>query len=144
MASFPPSSRLTGMSRSPARAATARPVRVEPVNITMSTSSTTAVPVEPSPVATARTAGPPTSSRKPRTHSTHDRGATSDGLDSTAAPAMRAGTMSMAGAPIGPFQGVMTPTSGWGRNRSVRFLAAPAGPWAGTVRGARNSAACRA
>jgi hypothetical protein len=40
--SLPPNSRLHGMSRSAARTAMRRPVATEPVNITMSTASTTA------------------------------------------------------------------------------------------------------
>ena len=48
--SLPPSSRLTGVSVSAARAITLRPVRSEPVNWTKSTSSTRAPPVSPMPV----------------------------------------------------------------------------------------------
>ena len=50
--SLPPSSSDTGVSVCAARSITFLPVSVEPVNITMSTSSISAAPVAPSPVAT--------------------------------------------------------------------------------------------
>ena len=53
--SLPPSSRLTGVSVSAACAITFLPVATEPVNITKSTSSTSAAPVSPRPVATWKT-----------------------------------------------------------------------------------------
>ena len=53
--SLPPSSRLTGVSVWAACAITFLPVRTEPVNITKSTSSISAAPVSPRPVATWKT-----------------------------------------------------------------------------------------
>ncbi len=102
--SFPPSSTLQGMSRPPACAATRRPVRTEPVNWTMSTASTTASPVPPAPVAIPKTSGAPKSSRQPRTHSAQVSGATSEGLVSTAQPAISAAGVSSIGMVSGQFQ----------------------------------------
>src|SRR6195952_3771976 len=106
--SLPPSSTPHGISLSPARAAMARPVLVDPVNCTMSTESTTAAPVAPRPVTHARTGGAPISFQ-PRTSSTADSGVTSDGLMTTAAPASSAGTTSTPGMSSGKFHGVITP-----------------------------------
>src|SRR3954452_736237 len=67
--SLPPSSSDTGVSVSAARAITFLPVFVDPVNMIMSDSSTSAAPVSPRPVATRNTssgapAAPPASGRE--------------------------------------------------------------------------------
>ena len=67
---------------------------VEPVNMTMSTASTTASPVSAPPDATASTPlGSPHSS-SPRATSNEVRGVSSDGLRITALPAASAGIVS--------------------------------------------------
>ena len=55
--SLPPSSRLTGVSVSAARAITLRPVRSEPVNWMKSTASTRAPPVSPMPCTQSKHVG---------------------------------------------------------------------------------------
>ena len=119
--SLPPSSTPQGINRSPARAAIARPVLVEPVNCTMSTESTTAAPVAPRPVTHANTGGAPICSQ-PRANSRADSGVTSEGLTTTAAPASSAATASIPGMSNGKFHGVITPTTGYGRYTLVSFL----------------------
>ncbi len=82
------------MSVSAARAITFLPVRVEPVNITMSTSSIRAAPVSPPPVATSRTSSGSPHSRSAPAISCDVSGVTSDGLSTTALPAASAGMQS--------------------------------------------------
>ena len=85
--SLPPSSRLTGVSVSAARAITRLPVRPEPVKWTKSTASISAEPVSPTPWTMSSTSGPPISSFHARTTSATQSGVNSDGLITTAAPA---------------------------------------------------------
>ena len=82
------------MSVSAARAITRLPVSTDPVNITMSTSSTSAAPVSPLPVATWKT--PSGRSHSPRISaiSIDVSGVTSDGFRTTALPAASAGMQS--------------------------------------------------
>jgi hypothetical protein len=70
------------------------PVGVEPVNMTMSTSSTRAAPVPPSPVATAKTCSGSPHSRIAVSISCDVSGVISDGLSTTALPAASAGMQS--------------------------------------------------
>ncbi len=92
--SLPPSSSETGMRRSAARAMTFLPVRVEPVNMIMSTLSISAAPVSPVPVATERTpSGNPTAAA-PSATSRLVSGVTSLGFITTEFPAMSAGITS--------------------------------------------------
>ena len=82
------------MSVLAARSITLRPVRVEPVNMTMSTASISASPVSGPPIATWKTpAGTPDSSN-PWANSSEVSGVTSDGLTITALPAASAGIAS--------------------------------------------------
>ena len=92
--SLPPSSSEQGISRRAAASATLRPVRVEPVNMTMSTSSTTAAPVAPRPVTICRTSGGRPHSRIPSAISIEVSGVISEGLSSTLLPAASAGMQS--------------------------------------------------
>ena len=73
---------------------TLRPVLVEPVNMTMSTSSTSAAPVSPRPVATWKTFGGMPHSVSISAISSDVRGVSSLGLRITALPAASAGTQS--------------------------------------------------
>ena len=91
---MPPSSSATGVSVSAALAMTFLPVAVEPVNITMSTWSTSAAPVSPRPVATWKTCSGSPHSRSPSASRSDVSGVTSDGLRITALPAMSAGMQS--------------------------------------------------
>ena len=92
--SLPPSSSATGVSVCAARAMTFLPVAVEPVNMIMSASSTSAEPVAPRPVATWKTfAGRPHCSR-PSASSSDVSGVNSDGLRITLLPASSAGIAS--------------------------------------------------
>ena len=70
------------------------PVAVEPVNMTMSTASTSAAPVAPSPVATWKTSSGSPHSRSASAISSDVSGVTSDGLRTTALPAASAGMQS--------------------------------------------------
>ncbi len=71
-----------------------RPVAVEPVKLIMSTSSTTAAPVSPRPVATAKTPSGMPHSRRASASSRLVSGVTSLGLSRTALPAASAGMQS--------------------------------------------------
>ncbi len=90
--SLPPSSSVTGQSRSPAAAATWRPTSAEPVKKTlaMPRARTSAAPSSPSPW-TTRTSpfGAPASSNTRSTHAP-ESGVSSDGFTSTAFPAATA------------------------------------------------------
>ena len=123
--------------------ATLRPVAVDPVNCTKSTFARTAAPVPPSPVATASTGGAPISVH-PRTNSTALSGVTSDGFNSTEAPAASAGNTSTAGMRNGKFHGVITPTRGYGRCTVVRRLVRVSRLCALGWLSARNASALRA
>ena len=92
--SLPPSSRLTGVSVAAARAMTFFPVSTDPVNITMSTSSTSAAPVSPRPVATWKTPGGSSHSASIPAIRSDVSGVTSDGFSTTALPAASAGMQS--------------------------------------------------
>ena len=82
------------MSLSPARAATLRPVAVEPVNAMWSTWSVTAAPTSPPPATTRnRSAGSPASSSSSAPHSAVSV-VCGSGLSTTALPATSAGTAS--------------------------------------------------
>ena len=77
------------------------PVRVEPVNITQSTCAINAAPVEPSPVATAKTPSGRPQSRSISAISSELSGVTSDGLRITVLPAISAGMQSPNALTIG-------------------------------------------
>ena len=77
-----------------ARAITFLPVAAEPVNITMSTSSTSAAPVSPRPVATWKTCSGMPHSASISAISSEVSGVTSDGFSTTALPAASAGMQS--------------------------------------------------
>ena len=70
------------------------PVAVEPVNMIMSTSSTTAAPVAPRPVAICSTSAGSPHWRRPSASRRLVSGVTSLGLRMTALPAASAGTQS--------------------------------------------------
>ncbi len=53
----------------------------------------------------------------------------SEGLITTAAPACRAGIASPRARISGKFQGLMMPTTGWGRYWTCSFFAASSGLW---------------
>ncbi len=82
------------MSVSAARAITFLPVSTEPVNITKSTSSTSAAPASPRPVATWKTPSGMPDSVSISAIRSDVSGVTSDGLSTTALPAARAGMQS--------------------------------------------------
>ncbi len=120
---FPPSSVTHGTSRSPARAATFRPVATEPVNMIPSTRSTSAAPAAPRPVTTWKTSGGFPACRQSSARRTDVSGVTSDGFRTTAFPARSGATASAALFRIGKFQGPMTPTTPSGRRtRRVFFV----------------------
>ena len=73
---------------------TALPVRLEPVNITQSTSAISAAPVAPSPVATWKTSSGRPHSRIISAISSELSGVTSLGLRITVLPAIIAGMQS--------------------------------------------------
>src|SRR3954447_24125724 len=129
--SLPPSSRLTGVSVSAARAITLRPVRSEPVNWMKSTSSTRAPPVSPTPWTQSKTSGPPISCFQASITSVRPSGVNSEGLMTTAQQACRAGIESPSERISGKFQGLMIPTTGWGRYWILSFLGASRGGWCG-------------
>ena len=139
--SLPPSSRLTGVSVSAARAITLRPVRSEPVNWMKSTLSTRAPPVSPIPWTTSKTSGPPISCFQASTTSAIPSGVNSEGLMTTAAPAISAGIASPSERIRGKFQGLMIPTTGWGRYWTRSFFAASSGEWGRTLSSPMNLAA---
>ena len=82
------------MSVCAARAMTFLPVSVEPVNMIMSTSSTSAAPVSPRPVATWKTPSGRPLSASPSASSSDVSGVTSEGLRITLLPASSAGMQS--------------------------------------------------
>ena len=94
MGSLPPSSSETGVRVWAARSMTFRPVRVEPVNITMSTWSIRTAPVSPVPTATWKTPSGRPHSCSPRSNKRDVSGVTSDGLTTTVFPAASAGMAS--------------------------------------------------
>ena len=91
---MPPSSRLTGVSVWAARAITLLPVATEPVNMIMSTWSTSAAPVSPRPVATWKAPSGMPHSASISAISSEVSGVTSEGFRTTALPAASAGTQS--------------------------------------------------
>ena len=82
------------MSVSAACAITFLPVATEPVNITQSTSSTSAAPVSPRPVATWKTPSGIPHSASISAISSEVSGVTSEGFSTTALPAASAGMQS--------------------------------------------------
>ena len=92
--SFPPSSSDTGVSVRAARSSTRLPVSVEPVNITMSTSSISACPASPSPAATRKTSSGRPDSRSASAISSDVSGVDCDGFSTAALPAASAGMQS--------------------------------------------------
>jgi hypothetical protein len=91
---LPPSSSETGVNVFAARSMTRRPVRVEPVNMTMSTASISASPTSPAPTAVWYTPSGSPASRSPSSISSDVSGVTSDGFTTTALPAAIAGIAS--------------------------------------------------
>ena len=65
----------------------------------------------------------------------------SEGLTTTAAPACRAGIESPSPIARGKFQGLITPTTGWGRYWIISFFEATSGEWGRTVSSPMNFAA---
>ena len=132
------------MSVLAARSITLRPVFVEPVNITKSTSSTRAAPVSPSPVATLKTCSGMPISRAISSTTSELSGVTSEGLRTHALPAARAGMQSPNEFESGKFQGPMTPTTPTGRKRRMSLRPATNGLEDLIFSSARNSGACLA
>jgi hypothetical protein len=92
--SLPPSSSEAGISRLAAVSATLRPVLVEPVNMIMSTWSTSAAPVSPRPVAICSTCSGSPHSSIPSASNSEVKGVISEGLRITLLPAASAGMQS--------------------------------------------------
>ena len=116
---FPPSSRVTGTTRSAAAAMTARPTSVEPVNDTFATPGcrTSSAPVRPSPVITLTTPGGMPASRHSAASRNAVSGVCSAGLTTTVHPAASAGASFQAAIMKGKFHGntsAATP-AGWRR-----------------------------
>ncbi len=65
----------------------------------------------------------------------------SEGLTTTAAPACRAGIASPSASTSGKFQGLMIPTTGWGRYWTRSLRVASSGLWARTVSSPMNLSA---
>ena len=65
----------------------------------------------------------------------------SEGLITTAAPACRAGIASPSARTSGKFQGLMMPTTGWGRYWTRSFFEASSGEWGRTLSSPMNLAA---
>ena len=86
---LPPSSATQGISRSPARAATFRPVATEPVNMTPSTRSTSAAPVSPRPVTIRKASAGFPALRQSSASRREVSGVTSDGFRTTVFPASK-------------------------------------------------------
>ena len=122
--SLPPSSSVTGTSRSPAAAATRRPTSLEPVKSTLPRprARTSAAPTSPSPCATRTRAGGAPASANSCSTSAPDRGVSSDGLSTTAFPAATAYAACVNGIAKGKFQGAITPTTPSGSYSSCARL----------------------
>jgi hypothetical protein len=91
MASLPPSSSTTGVSRSAQAAITLRPVAGDPVKASLSTPARhRALPVAPSPVTTCSTGCSGTTSAKASARKRPTAGVSSLGLNTTALPAASA------------------------------------------------------
>src|SRR3954452_10255813 len=108
--SLPPSSSVTGTSRSPAAAATRRPTSAEPVKSTLASprEQTSASPTAPSPCASAN--GAPADAKISAT-SAPVSGGNSDGLSTTAFPAASAYAACVNGTANGKFHGAITATT---------------------------------
>ena len=111
------------------------------MNWTKSTLSTRAPPVSPIPCTQSKTSGPPISCFQASTTSVTPSGVNSDGLITTAQPACRAGIASPSERISGKFQGLMIPTTGWGRYWTRSFLAASRAVWGRTLSSPMNLAA---
>jgi len=116
---LPPSSSVTRLSCSPARAAIWRPTGVDPVKAILSTPgcSTSSAPVSPSPVTTFSTpSGRPASSASSASRSAVS-GVCSAGLSTTVQPAASAGPSFQAAISSGKFQGMICPQTPTGSLR---------------------------
>ena len=134
--SLPPSSTPQGINRSPARAAMARPVlvsreldHVHGVHYGCARCAQTGDTPEHRRCTDLLPAGDEFAG---------DSEVTSEGLTRTAAPASSAATASTPGMSNGKFQGVITPTTGYGRYTLVSFLVAVSGPCGLNFFSARN------
>ncbi len=110
---LPPISSCTRTCRAPHAAATLAPVASEPVNemARMPGCSTTAAPASPAPCTRLRTPPGRPASCRASARRTAQSGASSDGLRTTALPAIMAGQAFQAGMATGKFQGVIAPTT---------------------------------
>ena len=77
--------------------------------------STRAAPVDPSPVSTWKTPSGSPASRRTSSITSPEKGVNSDGLSTTAFPAMSACTVGLKDRMNGKFQGVMRPMTPIGR-----------------------------
>ena len=108
---FPPSSRLTRLTRAAAAAWIALPVGTEPVNVTASTPGalTSAAPTaSPAPWTTLNTPGGMPASRASSAIRTAVIGVCSAGLSTTLLPA-HSGKIPIDAPAVGPFQGIIAP-----------------------------------
>ena len=85
------------------------------------------------PSTQSKTSGAPISSFQASIISIRLSGVNSEGLTTTAAPACRAGIESPSPITSGKFQGLIMPTTGWGRYRIRSFFEAISGEWGRTV-----------
>ena len=108
---MPPSSSVTGRSRSPASEATRRPVSTEPVKTTFAVpgARTSASPASAPPWTTCTSRFGAPASRKTRWTHAPESGVTSEGLTTTALPAATAKAAWLSGIPNGKFHGEITP-----------------------------------
>ena len=119
-AALPPSSSVSFLPVPASRRWIALPTSVEPVNAILSTSaSTSAAPVEPSPVTMLTTPGGSSAWRSTSQKSSAVNGVVSAGLSTTVLPAASAGAIFHASISSGKFHGMIWPAtpSGFG----VRF-----------------------
>ena len=115
-AALPPSSSVSFLPVPASRRWIALPTSVEPVNAILSTSaSTSAAPVEPSPVTMFTTPGGSSAWRTTSQKSSAESGVVSAGLSTTVFPAASAGASFHASISSGKFHGMICPATPSGR-----------------------------
>ena len=126
---LPPSSSWTRLICSPARDMMRRPVAVEPVKVTMSTSGwpESSSPTSPWPVMTFKTPGGMSASAAARAISKASSGVQGWGLRTTEHPTARAGMTFTMLSIKGKLKGVMAATTPTG-SRTTALPATPPGP----------------
>jgi hypothetical protein len=114
LADFPPSSSVTRLIVSEARAAMRRPTAVEPVNATFATSGCSTIrspTTRPDPTTTLKTPSGTPASTTIRSSSTAVSGVSSAGFRTMAFPAASAGATFHEAIDSGKFHGVINPTT---------------------------------